>query len=352
MTQSKTSDYVDGTPDTMENACDLAQCCQLKNQIEHPWSNKPLLSTHFIPMPQDPHQSLSNYYEHFSRDVHDLNLTNLSIWAKRHHLHYIIQEAYLFYVYYPTDKEAICYSEPVGNISDTVGLLSAVKALVAFSRTARIPLRFRRVSSEFKDLILQHFEHVEVSSNEDYFDYCYPTEDLAKLSGNRYHKKKNHLNQFLKKHDGRYTMSAITNENALDALEAATQWCQTNGCKGDYDLCYEFQGISKLLKTWDVQKEYGLEGVIVYVDHNPVAFSLAEPWHQDTLLVHIEKGDTQYPGIYAAVNYAMANQALGRFAYLNREQDMGIEGIRKAKRSYLPSHLVEKFNLVLENSQD
>lgn len=339
---------------------DLARCCQLRNCCSadsklltaagQPAAPAPLLATGLQPFPAQPHQALATYYTSYTSDVHDLNLTNLHIWARRHDLHYIVFGDYLFYVYYPREVDELTFSEAVGDYSNTAALSEAIKALADWlkaSASTPIPLRFRRVSSAFSSAVLGLFPHAQTEAMPDTFDYCYLTQDLATLSGNRYHKKKNHLNQFQKKHEGRYRIAAIDSENAKDALVAATNWCRENGCKGDYDLCFEYRGIHQLLSSWEEAVTFGLEGVVVYVDEAPVGITLAEPWVNDTLLVHIEKGDTQIPGIYAAINHAMANQALGRFKYLNREQDMGIEGIRKAKQSYLPSHLVEKTNLII-----
>lgn len=325
-------------------ACDLTTCCQLRNQHQHPKSEAPLLLEGLLPFPGAPHQVLMTYYEHYRSDVHDLNLTNLQIWARRHDLHYIAIDQYVFYVYYPREAKEIYFSEAVGDLDNTPALTRALHALRAM---VPFPLRFRRVSSPFAQLVLALYPGTLAEAIPEAYDYCYLTEDLAHLSGNRYHKKKNHLNQFQKKHAGRYHIASIDATNANDALAAAQNWCQENGCKGDFDLCFEYQGIHQLLTQWEAAAAKGLEGLVVYVDQRPVGFTLAEPWVNDTMLVHIEKGDTRIPGIYAAINHAMANQALGRYLYLNREQDMGIEGIRKAKQSYLPSHLVEKTNLLL-----
>ncbi len=334
---------------TSENpaTCDLITCCQLRNLSDHPLDSRPLISERFLPFPTTPHAELAHYYHNYNSDVHDLNLTNLLIWAQRHDLHYFVVNHYIIYVYYPRDSEHVYFSEPVGDTSQSDQLLETLKQIVQWCTSESIPMRFRRISNRCRDLLLTLRPDAAVEPIPDAYDYCYLTSDLANLSGNRYHKKKNHLNQFQKKHEGRYQIHAINSENAKDALQVATNWCKENGCRGDYDLCYEYRGIAYLLNRWPHFSSFKIEGVVVYVDDQPVAFSLAEPWTNDTLLVHIEKGDTNYPGIYAAVNNAMAKQAMDRFKYLNREQDMGIEGIRKAKLSYLPSHLIEKSNLTL-----
>ena len=86
-------------------------------------------------------------------------------------------------------------------------------------------------------------------------------------------------------------------------------------------------------------------GILIYLDELPVAFSFGEVILNDTFLVHIEKADADVMGAYTAINHALANLAKNSCTYVNREQDMGIEGIRKAKQSYYPVKLIAKYNI-------
>ncbi len=295
-------------------------------------------------------EHLKHYYTYYTSDIHDLNMTNLLIWRKKHDLHWTSIGGYLWYVYTPSDPFNVIFSEPVGDYRDIEALKNAVRLWLQYCDTHGIPRRFRLVGEAFKQ-ILEDMNLIEnMIAVEDNFDYCYETTSLATLSGNRYHKKKNHLNQFVKKYEGAYAIQSISEENALDAFQAAKKWCIANGCGEDLDLCFEYNGIQEILNHWAFYQSIGLEGVVIYVDDSPVALTFGEFIPNDTFLVHIEKADQTVQGIYTAINHAMANQVIGRCQTLNREQDMGIEGIRKAKQSYHPSHLVSKYNVNIKST--
>jgi hypothetical protein len=307
-----------------------------------------LLSEAFAPLSHSRFNELSSYYNGYNSSVHDLNWTNLMIWTKKHTLHSWTTPSYLWIVYYPHKVDQIMFSQPIGDYNDTQKLLEQTQSWLDFCKSIGICARLRHVDEVYADFIVKHFPNAQVETLEDEFDYCYLREDLASLSGNKYHKKKNHLNQFRKHHDGRYSIQAIDAQNALDALKATTAWCKANGCKSDFDLCYEYQGVRDILTQWPQYSHRGLEGLLIYIDQVPIALTFGEPLSVDTFLVHIEKGDIAYPGVYAAINQALAHHVSESFVYLNREQDLGIEGLRKAKISYHPHHMVKKFDITFE----
>lgn len=293
------------------------------------------------------YQKLEDYYVSYHTEVHDLNLTNLFIWHKRHNLHYLEMHGYVVYVYYPENPFSCTFSEPVGDYADEKALLEVITQLFDISDQSGIQLSFRHVSERFKLFLEKHLYPFKAVALEDDFDYVYLAEELAHLSGNRFHKKKNHLNQFNKTYTTTSEIVPITVLNALDALDVAQKWCYENGCEGSNDLCFEFQGIQDLMHNWETLSNRGVVGQIIYVAGQPQAMTIAEPLNSDMFLIHIEKARTGFNGIYAAINHAMANVAWPTYTYINREQDMGIEGMRKAKRSYHPHHLVKKYDLHL-----
>ncbi|MDP3385687.1 MAG: phosphatidylglycerol lysyltransferase domain-containing protein [Eubacteriales bacterium] len=294
---------------------------------------------------------LKPYYQYYKSEAHDFNLTNLIIWKNKYDLHIIAFDGYLWICFYPNDFETTAFSEPIGNHSDEKALRKSTLSLIDFCRSEEMPLRFRYIGIAFKNLLetwgifgedsnaKNHFQ-----TTEDAYDYCYLTEDLVNLSGKQYHRKKNNLNQFQKLYKDRNNYEPINPGNAMDALLVARGWCADSGCSENQDLCKEFEGIKDILKDWAFYSKRGVEGIIIYVDGLPKAFSIGEPLTKDMFLIHIEKASHDIQGIYAAINHKMATQVLGRFTYLNREQDLGIEGLRKAKQAYNPHHMVEKWS--------
>ncbi|MBC8534423.1 DUF2156 domain-containing protein [Yeguia hominis] len=176
----------------------------------------------------------------------------------------------------------------------------------------------------------------------DHFDYVYRTEDLAELKGRKYHSKRNHLARFRKMYPS-YTFELLHAGNLADCLPVARQWCCENGC-GE-ELRMENCAIAKALREFDALH---LEGGLIRIDGAPVSFVIGEALNPDTIDLHFEKALSGYEGLYAAINQEFAANLLGKYQYINREEDMGSEGLRKAKLSYYPAVLLEKHAAVLK----
>jgi len=305
--------------------------------------------TELILLEPNQFEALKPYYLNYKSDIHDLNLTNLMIWRKKHNLHTLELSGYLWIVYKPGDPFGTYFSEPIGDYDDLEALKEATKMWFNYCHDNGYALNLRHIGETYLSVLEGLYSapeaHLKVLPLEDDFDYVYLSEKLSTLSGNIYHKKKNHLNQFHKQFEGRFRIEFITAANAGTAFLAAKEWCESNGCGNSLDLCHEFQGIFEILSTWETQEKHHMEGVVIFVDDHPVALTFGEAIANDTFLVHVEKADHKIQGIYTAINQALANRIYTRFKYINREQDLGIEGLRKAKKSYHPHHLVKKFDI-------
>lgn len=181
----------------------------------------------------------------------------------------------------------------------------------------------------------------EITEARDHWDYLYSVEELAKLSGNRFHKKKNLVNQFVKKNDYRYhTMTMDCVEHAL-ALQDA--WCEWRDCESSETLAAENEAIHRVLSDWD--RLHGVYGGVIEVGDAQVAYTVAEKLTEDTVVIHFEKARTEYKGAYQAINKLFLENDAGAFTYVNREQDLGDPGLRKAKESYNPVGYLEKYTV-------
>jgi hypothetical protein len=185
-------------------------------------------------------------------------------------------------------------------------------------------------------------ERVSATATEDHWDYLYSVQDLVDLKGNRFHKKKNLLNQFLRKYE--YAYLPMTPDMVQSALGMQDDWCVWRDCESDMTLAAENRAISRVLAYWE--ELVGVFGAAVMVEEEMAAFTVAEMMADDTVLIHFEKGLTAYKGIYQAINqmFLADNYHLQR---VNREPDMGEEGLRKAKRSYHPVDFVRKYRVDL-----
>jgi hypothetical protein len=182
-----------------------------------------------------------------------------------------------------------------------------------------------------------------VEEERGHWDYIYTVGDLTELKGNRYHKKKNLLNQFVKKYEYRYV--PFESELIEQAMAMQGDWCTWRDCESSDILSAENQSISRIFKTWD-QLSSTLGGAIL-VDGAMVAYTVAESLTDQTVVIHFEKGDTQYKGIYQAINQMFLAYSARHFSLVNREQDLDDPGLRKAKLSYHPVEFLQKYRVTI-----
>lgn len=171
-------------------------------------------------------------------------------------------------------------------------------------------------------------------------DYVYLTEELAELKGRKFHGKKNLLNQFLKEYPD-YSFRPATSEDGDLCVALAEKWCRVKVCDRP-DFAME---LSAVKRSFDAFDGIGLGGVLLFVSAALVGFSLYSRQREEMVTVHFEKADPEVKGSAQGINWLTARQLRGQCLYLNREQDMGLEGLRQAKLSYHPNFLVETYRL-------
>lgn len=175
----------------------------------------------------------------------------------------------------------------------------------------------------------------------DAFDYIYLLEKLVTLSGDKLHAKRNHINFFKKHQDWRF--EAISAANQAECWEMNKIWCKLHGCVHDAQLDYEKCAVRR---CFDHFIELGLEGGALRVDGRIIAYTIGDKICPDTFDIHVEKAFDEFRGAYQMINRefaALIKENHPEVIYVNREEDMGIEGLRKAKLSYYPAMLVEKY---------
>jgi len=181
-----------------------------------------------------------------------------------------------------------------------------------------------------------------VTPQREQFDYVYRTADLIKLGGRKYHDKRNHLNGFLRTY--RHTYEPFREEHRRCCLDLTHRWCQWRRCQDDLNLMDEWDAVKTALHS---VTELGLTGGVILIAGKVEAFALGEKLNQDTAVVHLEKANPEIRGLYTAINQQFCEQAWSAAEFINREQDLGEPGLRKAKLSYNPERLVEKFRIQL-----
>lgn len=205
----------------------------------------------------------------------------------------------------------------------------AMLVLKEYADSQNIPLLLTSVPPSVKDLIEETFpDKFEFEINEDNMDYVYLSEKLAYLKGKKLHKKKNHVNRFLKEYEGRWSYEDLTENNIREFFSYQVDWCEENN-----EFLGELCATSSALKNF---KALNLIGGIIRVDGKIIAITLASKPFDDTAIVHIEKADVNINGAYQIINQQFVEHNFLDVKYIDREEDLGIEGLRKAKESYYP----------------
>ena len=204
---------------------------------------------------------------------------------------------------------------------------------------------FTRVPERLLDLWQRDLDGAAAPEEErGHWDYLYSATDLIALKGNRFHKKRNLLKQFMKKYD--YEYLAFTAEMVDMALGMQEDWCTWKDCESSEALAAENRVIARILNHWESLQS--VTGGAIIVDGEMVAYTIAEALTPDTLVIHFEKGNADYKGVYQAINQMFLAGLDGEYTTVNREQDLGDERLRQAKLSYNPIGFQKKYRVIIQ----
>lgn len=177
-------------------------------------------------------------------------------------------------------------------------------------------------------------------SDRDYEDYVYNAEELRTLPGRRYQSKRNHINRFTAAYDYRY--EPLVRERFAECLRLEAEWRKVHTGHAS-ELSAEQHAMRKAFEHYE---ELGLTGGCIYAGDRLVAFTYGSPINHDTFDCHVEKADTEYDGAFTIINKLFAEHLPPEYLYINREEDLGLEGLRRAKLSYHPAFLVRKYTAI------
>lgn len=175
-------------------------------------------------------------------------------------------------------------------------------------------------------------------------NYYYLTESLISLSGKKLHSKRNFVNRFKKEYS--YTYEKLTPESAKECVIIAKEWCERKNCNESGSAKKELSACETALYNME---KLGLKGGLIRVNSRIVAFSLGERLNDETVIVHFEKANTEFNGVFQIINNEFLINEWADTIYVNREEDMGVEGLRKAKLSYCPEFLLECYDAYENN---
>ena len=275
---------------------------------------------------------VEGYMPHCCAQMCDFSFGNLYTWSAAEHTELAVCEGFLFLR--STFNGVTSYAFPWGKGDPD----KALQIIVDDAKERESDLSFYCVTEEQLPYLVRFFgDSLAVKEQRDYFDYIYLSESLSLLKGRKLHSKKNHVNSFMKRYS--YTVEDIGESNLKECLDFSHKWHMQN--ESTQRLEAERQVIDCAFSKFD---KLNYRGIILRVDGEIVAYALGEPMADGkTFCVHFEKASPDFPQAYAAVNKLFADRLAGEFVYLNREDDAGVEGLRKAKLSYQPEYLLKKY---------
>lgn len=292
----------------------------------------------------------------------DTSLVNIFLLQKKYDTKTAIDKGYLFR-YYTGAENRTGYGFPLKLCDQKVSekdknhsLSEALSLIISDAKENGRKVKFCLLTQNQKNEIDAVFKKdfpdflLEWQTNRDDCDYIYSREKLALLQGKSYHKKKNHVSRFQRIYEGNWEFRSLNLCSiADDMIFVAQKWLEERFSSTEILTSEEDKKIllleHEMIKSALVNKEdFALDGGVLYTNGKAVAMTLASRISENMLDVHFEKclAEAASNGAYAAINWCFANAA-DSYEFLNREEDMGVEGLRKAKLSYHPDNLLEKF---------
>ncbi|MBE6877665.1 MAG: DUF2156 domain-containing protein [Ruminococcaceae bacterium] len=261
------------------------------------------------------------------------------IWSFRHHVEYTICENTLFMR--TMGDNSYWYLSPVGELP----FEKAVQMIIDDAKENSYRIKIFAMDENQKAVMEQHFGSLfEIVADRDTFDYIYKTEDLSNLLGKNYQKKRNHCSRF-ERDNPEYTFNILTLENVEKAKEFEREWCRRNNCDESMGLFAEREGIIEIL---DNLEKTDIIGAFIEIKDGIVAFTLASPINDNMVDIIVEKAFHEVTGAYAVINRDFARNCLQNYEFINREDDMGQENLRKAKLANFPCEIRTKYMAKLD----
>ena len=293
------------------------------------------------PVLEDREMIQALYREMDSRSCED-TFTNLYLWNRVYPTDFAMSDGMMVLL---TNGY---FHFPIG-APDPAHIRSVVEKMMDYAREQEMPFRMGVVTPREFGLLEEIFPGIfQIEYDRDSADYVYEREKLATLSGKKYHGKKNHVNKFQRLYpDWQY--EPITEQNVEECFKMAMKWRNLNGCEdGDEEKRLE---VCVTMNALRLMKELHLTGGCLRVNGEIAAFTLGERLSSDTFVVHIEKALADVEGAYTMINQQFVQHEMEGFTYVNREEDTGDEGLRRAKLSYKPVLMVEKGVLTLKDEE-
>lgn len=266
---------------------------------------------------------------------------DLFIWKDHYHTQICFQDGFLLIKCESFPERTPMYLAPIG-AGDPSGVLQKLRA---DAQARKVPFLLSSITPEQKAQYEELLGDAYVlESSEDAMDYIYLREKLETLAGKKLQSKRNLVNRFLKTYEGRWEYVPITQENKEIAYQCHLDWCERNGdCRRDASYSGETCAIKLALAHFEALH---LKGGILFLDGKGIAFTLGCRAKDDLFVVQIEKADAEIAGAYQMINQQFVKANCQDVLYINREEDLGLEGLRKVKQSYHPEFMGIRYTAI------
>lgn len=286
---------------------------------------------------------IEKYIDKSKLDSYEYLFSSLYMWRKLNNIKYAVIDDVLI-IEKNEEGKGTFYAQLFGYNKDNLTNIidELIKRNLEFTDRDYL---FGDVGDEFVDDLKKYTDFsIDLVEDIDDSEYIYNTQDLIELKGKKYHSKKNHVNSFLKTYS--YDIKTINNENVKsDCMDLLHKWHEEVAVTVDKEMLMEIDAIKDLFRELHF---FDLNSIAIYVDGDLAGFAVGEKVNDKMALIHVERGEIAYKGIYAFLNKQFLVESFQDTEFVNRQEDTGNEGLRKAKKSYHPEKMIKKYLVKLK----
>ena len=280
---------------------------------------------------------IESYTKPWNIGCSDLSFANLFIWGADGKMQYVIEDDVL-YIKLNFKSLPEFFWPPIPKKGSKHDYRELVCRAFEYLENKNIVPVIRNIWEPFKEIIEKSCPELDIEPAEIAWDYVYSREKLATLKGKKLHGKRNHINKFMQENPD-WEYKKLVPSMYEDCIAVYDGWKESKDLSED-EFANERRSVVLALTNME---ELGLTGGAILLDGKIKAFTVGERLNDDMQLIHIEKADSEINGLFPMINQQYVLHECADVQYINREEDMGVEGMRKAKRSYYPDFMVKKY---------
>lgn len=290
----------------------------------------------FKPIDISMKQTVEHYTAKWKLECSEYTFSNLLMWGCGGNI-MLAEDEQALYILLHWGNERFMFA-PLTVEPESEYYQTALDKAAEYMRTHGIDPVFKGISGPIK-AAFERCTGYELTDDRNNSDYVYTMESLRDLAGKKLHAKRNHIHQFMAQYGERYEYVKITGDMMGECVDVYNEWLSEKSPDETDNM--ELSAIKTLLMHMDT---LGIRGGGIRIDGRLAAFTLGQKMDDNMAVVHIEKADNEIMGLYTVINNQFVQHELTDVKFINREEDMGMEGLRKAKLSYYPAYMIDKFD--------